>query len=75
MPRYTMEIDGEEVVREVSNPTEGAQLRAQGWKESKARTKEVRELDAQRPQHKMVEQPAGQTPATARAGDPPVAAG
>jgi len=74
MPRYTMEIDGEEVVREVSNPTEGAQLRAQGWKVSKARTKDVRELDAQRPRHKMVEQPAGQTPAT-RAGDPPVAAG
>lgn len=45
MPRY--EKDGFDPI-ETSLPREGVQLRAEGWREYKARTAAVREADAER---------------------------
>ena len=45
MPRY--EKDGFDPI-ETSLPSEGVQLRAEGWREYKARTAAVREADAER---------------------------
>ena len=43
MPRYVHKDTGHAV--ETSNPTEGVQLKAQGYREQAARTKAVREAD------------------------------
>lgn len=61
MPRY--EKDGR--VIETSLTREGAHLRAEGWTESKARTKAVKEADAQREENVVVDAlPDGGAPAT-----------
>lgn len=44
MPRY---VKGDHAI-ETSVPSEGVELRAQGYKEQKARTKEIQRRDEQR---------------------------
>lgn len=46
MPRY----EKDDVTVETSDPTEGVRLRAAGFVESKARTRAVREADAEQEQ-------------------------
>jgi len=47
MPRFVKEVDGREVVVETALPREAAELRSQGFKEHKARTKAVKQADTE----------------------------
>lgn len=47
MPRFTKEVDGREIVIETAVPREAAELRSQGFKEHKARTKAVQSVEAE----------------------------
>ncbi|UUG69975.1 hypothetical protein SEA_ZUCKER_15 [Arthrobacter phage Zucker] len=48
MPRFTKAVEGQpDVVIETSLPREAAELRAQGFAEQTARTKAVKEADAE----------------------------
>jgi len=46
MPRFTKESDGRTLTVETAVPTEAAELRAQGWHETKAKTAEVKAADS-----------------------------
>jgi hypothetical protein len=46
MPRFTKDVDGRTVAVETAIATEAAELRSQGFKETKAKTAAVKEADA-----------------------------
>lgn len=46
MPRFTLKTDDGDLVIETAIPREAAELRAQGFAETAAKTKAVREADA-----------------------------
>lgn len=46
MPRFTLKTDDGDLVIETAIPREAATLRAQGFTETKAKTKAVKEADA-----------------------------